>query len=210
MQPTILIVVNDPMISNALEVLVNSMGFENTKMLDHLEQLQDCFDASIPTCILVDSVNGASEDVGFFGRFVAEHPTARGVLMIETVDVSLVVNAMRRGFSSVLEHPFLHSHFSEAVKTAVSESRELVVAERRKMPTEVCDKLTTQEEEILTQIIDGAATKEIAARLDLSIRTIHYRKNSIFEKIGAVDREHAMQIITRKNHPGRSVGVGSI
>ena len=47
----------------------------------------------------------------------------------------------------------------------------------------VCE-LTNREREVLTEIALGHTNKEIAARLDLSVRTVESHRSSIREKSG--------------------------
>lgn len=48
--------------------------------------------------------------------------------------------------------------------------------------------LTPRETEVLVLLADGLLARTIAARLDLSPRTVHHHLGSIYEKLGARDR----------------------
>lgn len=167
-------------------------------VLPSLNQLVDQFDGQVPGCVLVGSPGDAAEEtVVWMASFLQEHPTARPILITVGCKVAFAVHAMRQGFSYVLEYPFTYEQFSEAVHLAIEESEAKIHAETNRLPATVTRLLTAQEEDIVSLMLNGAATKEIAVRLNLSVRTIHYRKNAIFKKVGANSRSHLMQILTR-------------
>ena len=64
--------------------------------------------------------------------------------------------------------------------------------------------LTNRELEILQQITDGDANKEIARRLDISLNTVQVHASSIFRKLRVANRTqaaHAFQLSKRLSEP---------
>ena len=192
------IVEAEPMIRHFIEVSITSMGFTSVP-LQTLEQLPSLFNGNRPGCILVGTQTEGAAETTWMTAFLESNPTARPILITVGCKVASAVNAMKHGFSSVLEYPFTFEQFSTAVNDAVAESEERIASESNRLPVTVTRLLTAQEEDIVSLLMNGAATKEIAVRLNLSVRTIHYRKNAIFKKVGANSRSHLMQILTRPN-----------
>ena len=57
--------------------------------------------------------------------------------------------------------------------------------------------ITTREKEVLTAIVDGCSTPEVAARLYLSQKTVKNHLASIYQKLCARDRTQAVLIALR-------------
>jgi FixJ family two-component response regulator len=195
------IIASDPSVRHSIEVSVASLG-RDFQSVGSLEQLPAIFNGSRPHCLLVCAKGEGREETDWMSAFLEEHPTARPVLITFGCKIASAVNAMKNGFSSVLEYPCAQEHFVSAISDAITESEERISAESHRLPVTVARLLTAQEEDIVSLLLNGAATKEIAVRLNLSIRTIHYRKNAIFKKVGANSRSHLMQILTRPSGGG--------
>jgi DNA-binding NarL/FixJ family response regulator len=56
----------------------------------------------------------------------------------------------------------------------------------------VHEALTARESEVLTMLAEGAANKEIAARLNISEHTAKFHVSSILAKLGATTRTEAV------------------
>lgn len=200
MSNRISIIESDSLVRRSIDVLAMTLGYETTT-IDSIDRMIDEYDPQQPGCIIIGVAGNGVSEIETLGRFISDNPTCRIVLMTDGCDVSTAVRAMRLGFADVLEHPFSYQQLKTAIETAVRENRSRIDSDRKKLPDSICSLLTQQEEDIVALLLEGAATKEIAAKLDLSIRTIHYRKNAIFTKIGANSWSHAMQLLTRPKMP---------
>jgi DNA-binding NarL/FixJ family response regulator len=60
------------------------------------------------------------------------------------------------------------------------------------LPKGVFPELTDREREILDWIVKGATNAEIAARLDLSVKTVSNYVSNIFSKLQVADRVQAI------------------
>ncbi len=197
METTVAVVEADPTACKAMQSLIESMSVSSQTYSD----LQAClreFDSTQTACLVVGAQRDGEAELGKLLPLLEQQPAARVILLTDGSPTALVVKAMRAGVSSVLEHPFAFADLVDAVKTAIEENAGRLQAERKRLPEEISELLTRQEEDIAMLLIEGAATKEIAARLDLSVRTIHYRKNTIFKKIGAENRNQAIKMLTRQ------------
>lgn len=185
----------EPSVRDALSVLVESAGHE-ARCFSCLEKCLDGFDAEQMGAIVVGAERDGAHELDQLMPLLDEQPAARVILLTDGSPTALVVKAMRAGVSNLLEHPFSYDQLRVALDLAVNENHEQLQAERKRLPSEISQRLSPQEADIAMLLIGGAATKEIAAKLDLSVRTIHYRKNAIFEKIGAENREQAIKLLT--------------
>ena len=59
-------------------------------------------------------------------------------------------------------------------------------------------KLTRREAEVLTLIVRGASSKQVADRLFVSKRTVDFHLANIYQKLGAKNRLQALREATRR------------
>lgn len=199
MKTTVAVVESDPTACSAMQTLIESMSFSSQCYEDLGECLQG-FDATRINCVVVGAQSDGSAELDLLLPVLEQQPAARVILLTDGSPTRLVVRAMRAGVSCVLEHPFAFRELVNSLRIAIEENTGALQAERKRLPEEVAALLTRQEEDIAMLLVEGAATKEIAARLDLSVRTIHYRKNTIFRKIGAENRNQAIKLLTRQTN----------
>ena len=58
--------------------------------------------------------------------------------------------------------------------------------------------VTDREWEILELLIEGRSTREMADKLYISVGTVRSHVSILLKKLGAVDREDAVQLIKRR------------
>lgn len=75
----------------------------------------------------------------------------------------------------------------EAAKEARKTARENLIAKMNELEPPVLD-VSRREKEVLQGICEGLANKEIAARLNISERTIKFHVGRLLAKYGAQDR----------------------
>ena len=110
-------------------------------------------------------------------------------------EVSTVVKAMKLGATEVCEFP-------DKVQELCSSFQRCISIEVRKqtrysdvIPKSLLAKLTSEEARILHLLVQGRTTKEVGATLDVSIRTVHYRKKELLRKLGVQNRSEAIELI---------------
>jgi FixJ family two-component response regulator len=128
---------------------------------------------------------------GMNGLEVQQSMEARGrflpiVFVSAQNEVSIAVEAMKRGAFDFIEKPVrdqaLLEVVSRAMKHAVQSHRALL---RKKSLRERFATLSPREREVLTLLVDGGANKSIAAVLGLSSRTVEIHRANIMDKMAA-------------------------
>jgi len=94
---------------------------------------------------------------------------------------SQIVEAIKAGVEDILEKPFTSDQLLANVKRIVS-SPAYGIQTRQIRSSEIGGHLTIEEHQMLSLMEQGATIKEIALKLDISVRSVHYRKASILEK----------------------------
>jgi FixJ family two-component response regulator len=198
MSRAVAIIESDSTVKSAMYLLLESLGFDVVSV-DSPEDVLRRSSLARVGCLIVGARGDGELELNTLEPLLRSTTAPRVIVIAEHTSTSIVVRAMRLGVSHFLEHPFAVDQFVSAIQVALSEHAQQLEAERKKLPDSVVHLLTPQEEEIAKLLVRGAATKEIAAKLDLSVRTIHYRKNNIYKKIGAEDREQATRILAGRD-----------
>lgn len=98
------------------------------------------------------------------------------------------VQAMKGGALDFLEKPFRHTDLVERIELAFALQRERIAAQRSLQQQQArLQRLTAREMEVVQHIIAHPAetsSKEIAARLSISPRTVDHHRARIMEKLG--------------------------
>ena len=182
--PSVFIVDPDDSSRDSLGKLIGHMrisvlGFRNA------EDLLSRSDPEQHGCIICDmQLDGIS---GLELQEMLLHTrTTPFIFVSSAATTQLVVQAMRNGAVGVLDMPVEGEALSRCVREALARdlSARRQVSHVNKLRSSFA-RLTKQEQDILRFIDGGMTNKEIAARLDVSVRTIESRRRQLFEKLGA-------------------------
>ena len=101
-------------------------------------------------------------------------------------DISMGIEAMKRGATDFLTKPFDDEQLLLAIKVAIKKSRESRVEhdEIQSIRT-LIDKLTSREYEIYLYVITGMLNKQIAAELNIAEHTVKIHRGRVMQKLGA-------------------------
>jgi two-component system CheB/CheR fusion protein len=101
-------------------------------------------------------------------------------------DVPMAVQAMKAGASDFIEKPIGRDELLACVERALEQSRDTAkLTAWRKDATERVGRLTPRQRQIMDMVLAGDPSKNIAADLNLSQRTVESHRASIMKKMGA-------------------------
>jgi DNA-binding NarL/FixJ family response regulator len=161
--------------------------------------------ASTPVQVAIinaDRPRGGSPDMTFVRRLHLAHPEVAKILLLDSYDREMVVNAFRSGVKGLFcfsEYPFrllckcIHSVHSGQV-WANSEQLQYLIEVISQVPSlrmvnAICAKLLTpREEQVVALVADGLSNREVAHELSLSEHTIKKYLFRIFDKLGISSR----------------------
>jgi FixJ family two-component response regulator len=108
------------------------------------------------------------------------------ILLSGYSDVSVAVRAMKAGAVSFLEKPF-NDHFlldtiREAIERDAQYRRDLALAAEIQARI---DRLTPREHQVMDLLVDGNVSKEVAAKLRLSPKTVEVHRAHVMKKLEA-------------------------
>ena len=162
--------------------------------------LELCLPTSSNTCSCPDWTPFGGLDVQ---QELATLPCPPAIIMIcRHANVTVAVQAMRLGSIDVLEKPLCDDRLLEAVNLALRHDQR-----NRQMYAQQCAlderlaALTPSEHEVLALLSEGFLNKEIAARLDLGIRTVELRRSRIFAKLGVDSLSRLIRLVVNTGTP---------
>ena len=106
------------------------------------------------------------------------------IIVTGYAEVSAAVEAMKQGAFDFVEKPINGHQFLEKLQAALSLSRQLH-QQRLQLATREARiaLLTPKEQEVLQAVLDGLPSKDIAGKLNLSVRTVENHRARIMEKL---------------------------
>lgn len=121
------------------------------------------------------------------------HPTLPVVMLSMHTGRDHVVAALRAGANAYLPKEAAQDELGQALATVLggrqylSPSLATVVGELGASPAAPTDPLTPRQREVLTLLAQGFAIKEVAFRLQLSVKTVETHRAQLMERLGIRD-----------------------
>ncbi len=157
------------------------------------------YDFSVPHAVVTCFERYDAQAANLLTKIQTKYPEAQILVLVQNWEINSIVKAIRNGVKDIFAWNVDRCEFQRGIVSAIKCDQANRTKVEFQVPTEILDKLTTEEAKIFCLLIQGKTTKQVGAELDLSVRTIHYRKKSIFEKLGVANRLEAVEIVRRCN-----------
>jgi len=183
--PLVLVVDDDPAMRDSIAFLVSSVGYDCRSFTSAEEFLRDWQDDR-PACLLVDIRMSGMSGLDLQNRLTQAKSSLGVIFVTGHGDVPMAVRAMRSGAIDFLQKPFNDQLLLERIREAidVSIATRKVAAERSSVEARLA-RLTPREREVLDLVVAGKANKQIAAELNISIKTVEVHRHNVMEKMEA-------------------------
>ncbi|MCE3015889.1 MAG: response regulator transcription factor [Pirellula sp.] len=159
------------------------------------EEFLSSYDENSIGCVVLCRDNFGREESDLYRHIVHRNKIAPVILCLSSLDVPDVVRAIKLGFADVVR---MHSDV-EQIRVSLQEATELEQTSRRgcfpSIHQEILSMLNAEEVRIFQRLAEGVSNKQISVELGLSVRTIHYRKKIIFEKLRVCNRIEAVELM---------------
>jgi FixJ family two-component response regulator len=182
-QPTVFVVDDDSSTREVLAWLMKRHGLRTELFADARAFLRS-YGGDRPGCLVVDlhmpGMSGLDLQL-----YLKEHGVLLPVIFLSgRADVPKAVRAVREGAIDFIEKPFDYRRVVALVEECIkrdAEAREK--SERKRANAERLAHLTQREREVLDLVVAGRMNREIAERLDISIKTVEAHRSKIMEKL---------------------------
>ena len=153
------------------------------------------YEPSRPGCLLLDM-----RMPGMTGLELQEELNRRGAVIpvifaTGTAEVPVAVEAMLQGAFDYLQKPISAADLMDRVRRALAfdASIRACLVERHAAEQRFAQ-LSEREREILAMLMAGLSNKQVAARLNLSARTVEIHRASLMKKTGARNAAHLVRM----------------
>src|SRR5687768_13592376 len=118
-------------------------------------------------------------------RYLKEHGVVlRAICLSGRADVPKAVKALREGAIDFIQKPFDYRRVLALVEEGIKRDVDMRAGtERRRQCAERLAQLTQREREVLELVVAGRMNREIAEKLDISIKTVEAHRAKIMEKL---------------------------
>ena len=193
--PTVYVVEDDPAVRDTLVDLLQGAMWKIECYQSAEDFLQAC-DYSRPGCLLLDVRMPGMSGLDLQAKLLQEKVDLPVIILTGHGDVSMTVRAMKHGAVDFLEKPYRPQQLLASVAQALDLSAE---RQRKKQHREELlqrvSQLTPSEKEVLQLIVAGRTNEVIAEQLDVSLRTVQYRRADIMKKMDVESKAALLDIV---------------
>ena len=181
---TVHVIDDDAAILNSTSAFLRAHGFD-VKTYCAAQDFLTSAGSHTTGCVVTDvRMNGMS------GLDLAEELRVRQIatpviIITAHADVSLVIEAMRRGAVDLLEKPFSNRALVNSIHDAIKQQGATQVSANLESVRGRAGTLTNREREVLSRLLQGSPNKIIARELGVSTRTVESHRATIMSKMNA-------------------------
>lgn len=193
----IFIVDDDPLVLNALTIVLSREGYQVTGFAEGASFLAAA-KSRTPTCIILDVQMPGQSGLDILKELNAQNYPAPIFIISGVGDIPMAVEAIKSGALDFIEKPF----DATTVVTRVREAVEAWSRRARDGSGDILsktfpghDQLTARERDVLNQIAAGSSNKQAGRDLGISPRTIEVHRARIMEKLGAKNAADLVRIV---------------
>ncbi len=182
---SVFVVDDDPLIRDALEQLIKSVGLKACAFSSAQEFLEKDLPDE-PCCLILDIRMPGLSGLDLQDELAKKDLTIPVIFITGHGTVPMSVRAMKAGAVDFLQKPFEDQELLDALHKAIEKSRQIRMeqAELREIKRRV-ESLTPREHEVLVLVTAGMLNKQIAYDLKLSENTIKTHRAHIMQKMKA-------------------------
>src|SRR5262245_6130982 len=184
-EPTVWIVDDEAAMRNSLKWLIESVGLA-VRVYASAEEFLAAYDPAVPGCIVSDVRMPGMSGIELQAELAQRGGAVPMIFLTAHGEIPMAVHAIQNGAFDFIEKPFSNHGLLERIQRAVARDKQTRVAlERRRDVLDRLERLSTREREVLDQIVQGKANKEIASQLNVSIKTVEFHRAHVMQKMGA-------------------------
>lgn len=141
------------------------------------------YSPGLRACLLVDAHLPGMQGLELLERLRGNGDDLPAVMISDSREISIAVNAMKAGASDFIEKPFSRNEVLHTVARALEYSLDV----NKKMAwtqsaTDCIDRLTLRQRQIMDMVLAGHPSKNIAVELGISQRTVENHRASIMTR----------------------------
>jgi FixJ family two-component response regulator len=183
--PVIFIIDDDPGVRAATQRVLKSVGLRSEGFATAQDFLQrPPFDG--PSCLILDVRLPGISGLDLQRKLIEARVRIPIIFITAHGDIPMSVKAMKSGAVEFLTKPFRHQDLLDAIHQALERDRE--ARQQQNEITELqrrFERLTARERQVITLVISGMPTKQIASVLGTSEITAKVHRGQVMHKMKA-------------------------
>jgi two-component system CheB/CheR fusion protein len=183
--PTVFVVDDDHTLRETMRDLLNENGYAVEIFTDGAAFLK-AYRPVRGGCLLVDVLMPGMSGVQVIERLKAAGHQLPAIMITGSGDVATAVQAMKAGAVDFIEKPVSHDDLLASVKRALDQTRDTATLSAHQVKATLSvARLTARQRQILDLVLAGHPSKNIAADLGISQRTVDNHRAAIMRKTGS-------------------------
>jgi FixJ family two-component response regulator len=183
--PTVLVVDDDSQLRDSIGQLLRSLGFD-THLFASTHDFLKTDPPKGPACLVLDVRMPGKSGLEFQRELAAAKREVPVIFVTGHGDISMSVQAMKRGAIEFLTKPFRDQDLLDAIEVGLARDRarrenERAVAKLK----ERFDALTPREREIMVHVTKGRLSKQIAGDIGIAESTVKVHRSRLMRKMKA-------------------------
>ncbi len=181
----IYIIDDDKGMRGSLTWLVKSVGYE-ASAFENAESFIDNIPDNKLGCIIADIRMPGISGLELYKKLQKMQFQLPVIIITGHGDISIAVKALKDGVFDFVEKPFDDEVILESIRQAVQYCEyQQEQHSIHNMLSERFDTLTSREKEVMEKIVLGMSNKQIAAALNISIKTVEVHRSRVMDKMQA-------------------------
>jgi len=192
--PTVFIVDDDAGVRKSIRELLLSVGLA-VETFESAQSFLDAFDTARPGCLVLDVRMARMSGLALEAKLAEMGADIPIVFISGHGDISMAVNAIKRGAVDFVPKPYQEQQLLDAVNEALRRD-----ALRRAAPLDASgfaqrlQMLSPREHEVLDLALKGHSSKAIARELGISHRTVELHRSHLLEKLEVASITELMRL----------------
>jgi two-component system, chemotaxis family, CheB/CheR fusion protein len=183
--PTIYVVDDDASVRDAMCTVLESEGWQVQAYASSEAFLADDHPSG-NACLLIDAYLPGMSGIQLLHSLRSSGNTLTAIMITGSSEVAIAVQAMKAGAFDFIEKPVGSHELVECIRRALDQAGdENKLADRRQLASNQIAGLTARQRQIMSMVLEGHPSKNIAADLNISQRTVENHRASIMKKTGA-------------------------
>lgn len=183
--PVIFLIDDQESVRHALGELLDVFGYR-VETYESADRFLETCDLSRAGCIVADVRMPGMNGIELVEELVRRRSALPIVLISGHADVPMAVAAIKAGAEDFIEKPVDDVQLVAAINRGLARAFEQQVRQQSLQELSAqFERLTPREREVFDLVIDGCTSHAIAARLDLSTRTVESYRTQVMEKMRA-------------------------
>lgn len=184
-RPQVYLVDDDPSVRTVIRTLLEDEGY-SVSAYESCEAFLDDFQGETGGCLLIDAYLPGMSGLELLRHLKEAEIVLPSIMITGASDVQMAVRAMKMGATDFIEKPVGAQALLAGVRQALALAQDSKAEQTtRNQAIHALTTLTRRQQQIMAMVLDGHPSKNIAADLGISQRTVENHRAAIMKKTGA-------------------------